>query len=862
MQELQVYHVGNSLVRGITLPQLDALVESRDSNYVYGSHLTGGQTLEGHLARNAQTINHFESDNFGDFDSALVEHEWDGVVLLPFRQDLNDSSSGTGTITNVQDFIDLTLTNPDAQGTNFYIYSYWIARPEDSSSPGEFQSIDYTSLWDRSSEGGEVWENRDYYEQLVEAVNDNNPDLVNPVNLIPVGDVFYELDNRIKAGLIPQLDPSQGVNQFYSDGIHLNEFPFTDDPTIGTYIVALTFYATLFQDDPRGLTGSVYGFDDIADAPLLAAVQDAVWDVVSTHPFSGLSQEEAESNVLYRVNAGGPTIAATDGGPDWLADTADNNSAFLFDPGSNNTFSFPAVEPGPSVPSSVPGTIFDTERFDQVGGSNLQYAFDVPATGDYEVRLYLANGFLGTSAPGQRVFDVAIEGSVPSNLNDVDLSAQFGSRIGGVISNVVTVDDGTLNIEFLHEVQNPPINGIEIIQLDGSGSPPPPPTTNPVVSIAATQDAAEPDSDGQFAVSLSEAASTDTAIAYTVAGTATAGVDYAVLPGTVTIPAGELTANIAVAVIDDQLDEPEESVTVTLDVITTGDDDILLGAGNSAAIAIASSEPATPNSAPTFTSSATVSVVEATTAVLTLTADDAEGNELAFSISGGADRDAFAIADPLTGALTFQNAPDFEAPGDADGDNVFEVEVAVTDGTNAPAVQALTVAITDDPADNPDIPAPEAPDTPDAPPSADEPDIFDPEAPADIPDTPDAPPSEVPTPPDTPVPPDVSVNLNVDGIDEVVPSVDVLNIFRVLAGAPQAVVIPDDANVSQQDIVDTVSRYPALGLDMDGSGNVVASVDVLNIFRVLAGAPQAVVIPDGVDASQQDVVDRVNGLFA
>ena len=179
--------------------------------------------------------------------------------------------------------------------------------------------------------------------------------------------------------------------------------------------------------------------------------------------------------VLFRVNAGGPLIAATDSGPDWLADTNTNNSAFLLDPGSNSTFSFPAVEPGPSVASSVPGAIFDTERFDRAGGSNLQYAFDVPATGDYEVRLYLANGFLGTSAPGQRVFDVALEGSVPSNLNDVDLSAQFGSRIGGVISNVVTVDDGTLNIEFLHEVQNPLINGIEIVRLDDGGSPPAPP---------------------------------------------------------------------------------------------------------------------------------------------------------------------------------------------------------------------------------------------------------------------------------------------------------------------------------------------------------------------------------------------------
>ena len=33
----------------------------------------------------------------------------------------------------------------------------------------------------------------------------------------------------------------------------------------------------------------------------------------------------------------------------------------------------------------------------------------------------------------------------------------------------------------------------------------------------------------------------------------------------------------------------------------------------------------------------------------------------------------------------FKSAPDFEAPGDDDGDNVYEVEVTASDGTNATA---------------------------------------------------------------------------------------------------------------------------------------------------------------------------------
>ena len=56
------------------------------------------------------------------------------------------------------------------------------------------------------------------------------------------------------------------------------------------------------------------------------------------------------------------------------------------------------------------------------------------------------------------------------------------------------------------------------------------------VTIAATTDAAEPDSNGAFAVSIGNAAQTDTIVSYTVAGTATAGADYVALSGTVDDP--------------------------------------------------------------------------------------------------------------------------------------------------------------------------------------------------------------------------------------------------------------------------------------------------------------------------------------
>ncbi|MEO0802619.1 MAG: malectin domain-containing carbohydrate-binding protein [Cyanobacteria bacterium J06642_2] len=180
---------------------------------------------------------------------------------------------------------------------------------------------------------------------------------------------------------------------------------------------------------------------------------------------------EVSVTPLYRVNAGGAQVAAVDGGIPWLADKKNNNSQFLANPGSNNTASFPAVDPGATVPESTPGAIFNTERWDKPGGSEMQWAFDTPESGLYEVRLYVGNGFEGTNDPGERVFDVAIEGVVLSNLDDIDPVEQFGHQVGGVISNTVTVTDGTLDIQFLHGVENPQINGIEILQLGEATTP-------------------------------------------------------------------------------------------------------------------------------------------------------------------------------------------------------------------------------------------------------------------------------------------------------------------------------------------------------------------------------------------------------
>ena len=89
-------------------------------------------------------------------------------------------------------------------------------------------------------------------------------------------------------------------------------------------------------------------------------------------------------------------------------------------------------------------------------------------------------------------------------------------------------------------------------------------------------------------------------------------------------------------------------------------------------------------------------MAEGTRAAGTLTASDADGNPLVFAIAGGTDAAAFTL-DSVTGALAFLVSPDFEAPGDANGDNVYSLAVSVTDGFAAPVTRALTVTVLDGP---------------------------------------------------------------------------------------------------------------------------------------------------------------------
>ena len=97
------------------------------------------------------------------------------------------------------------------------------------------------------------------------------------------------------------------------------------------------------------------------------------------------------------------------------------------------------------------------------------------------------------------------------------------------------------------------------------------------------------------------------------------------------------------------------------------------------------------NAPPVFTSSATATILENTAGTIyTAAASDANGDPVTFALAGGGDSALFQITQ--AGALSFRIPPDFEAPADANRDNVYEVGIVASDGqASTPLTAQITV---------------------------------------------------------------------------------------------------------------------------------------------------------------------------
>jgi len=152
------------------------------------------------------------------------------------------------------------------------------------------------------------------------------------------------------------------------------------------------------------------------------------------------------SSSVVAINAGGPSFTDSTGKV-WVSD------AGYYNTGKSATTS-----------ASIGGTstqqVFQSERYDVLSQfSPMVYSIPL-VNGYYDVVLFFAENFSGIQRAGQRVFGVKIEGQLV--LNDLDVFAEAGGRDKALVKTVygVSLTDGTLDIEFVNNIQNPKVSVI------------------------------------------------------------------------------------------------------------------------------------------------------------------------------------------------------------------------------------------------------------------------------------------------------------------------------------------------------------------------------------------------------------------
>ena len=137
---------------------------------------------------------------------------------------------------------------------------------------------------------------------------------------------------------------------------------------------------------------------------------------------------------------------------------------------------------------------------------------------------------------------------------------------------------------------------------------------------------------------------------------------------------------------------PTDADVGTLSVKVTATDHSGASVSDTFELAVSSN-----NRAPVITldgggDSASIAMAENSVLAATVTASDPDGDSLVYSIMGGADAALFSI-DAAGGALSFITPPNYEAPADSDGDNIYRVIVQVSDG-RASDTQAIAITVT------------------------------------------------------------------------------------------------------------------------------------------------------------------------
>jgi N-acetylneuraminic acid mutarotase len=186
----------------------------------------------------------------------------------------------------------------------------------------------------------------------------------------------------------------------------------------------------------------------------------------------------------------------------------------------------------------------------------LNYTFDAPAAGTYTLDLRVACGNAGGT------FHVEFDGV--NRTGEITMAPTGGWQSWKTLSRSgisLTAGRHIMRVAVDSSVRGGDMGNLNWLKLSTQSV-----TVLPAVSIAATDSSASESgpNTGTFTVSRTGSTAASLLVRYTIGGSATNGVDYNALGGSVTIPAGKASAAIVVTPRADAVDESNETVTLAL----------------------------------------------------------------------------------------------------------------------------------------------------------------------------------------------------------------------------------------------------------------------------------------------------------
>ncbi len=265
---LRVFHLGHSLV-GRDMPAM--LAQLAPPGHEYASQLGWGATLRAHWS-GPDEVPGFDQENAHSAHrpvrEALSSGDYDALVLTEMVE-LRDAIKWHASGNYLAEWARFARrARPDIR---IYLYETWHSLDDEA---GWLERIDEDAVT--------LWQDQVMRRAM-------SAEGVGAIYRVPGGPALAAVARAAEAGDLPGLDGREGLfaqtPEGQTDTIHLGD--------LGSYVIALTHYAVLYQRDPQGLPAQLNRADGSAAQafqPRTAArVQRLVWRVVSTDPLTGVA---------------------------------------------------------------------------------------------------------------------------------------------------------------------------------------------------------------------------------------------------------------------------------------------------------------------------------------------------------------------------------------------------------------------------------------------------------------------------------------------------------------------------------------------------------------------------------------------